>query len=211
MKVERFVNNIFTSNSYILHFAGDKSVWVIDPGDSGPIIEWIERKNKYLVGILITHSHFDHIYGINDLFELYPNVKIYASKYAKEGMFSAKLNTSYYTENPFIIKCHNIMVIEEPDKIIISKNKYANVINTPGHNMDCLSFNIGKNLFTGDSLIPGMKVYTKAKNSDKILSANTVIKIFDQFPNATMIWPGHENNILLSSIYYDNEIIKIKQ
>ncbi|MDO9580206.1 MAG: MBL fold metallo-hydrolase [Bacteroidales bacterium] len=200
MKVTRFVNSIFTSNSYILDFEGDNGIWIIDPGDSKPIIQWLEKNKKYLNGILITHSHFDHIYGVNDLYDLYPEVRIYASKYAIEGMYSAKLNCSYYTENPYVVDCQHINIAEEPNKILLSGNIYANVIHTPGHNRDCLSYLIEDNLFTGDALIPGIKVVTKSKHSNKAEAINSVNRIFVQFTDETMIYPGHETNLLLADL-----------
>lgn len=204
MKVVRFVNSIFTSNSYIISFEESDFVFVVDPGDSKPIIDWLTDNKKYLKGILITHSHFDHIYGVNDLHDVYPNLEIYASKFAKEGMLSAKLNRSYYTENSFIVKSKNITVVEELDSILLFENFYANVVYTPGHNNDCISFEIKKNLFTGDALIPGIKVHTKSKNGDKTQAEESIKKIFELFDDETMIWPGHNNNILLGNLKHEN-------
>src|SRR5674476_694978 len=104
MEVVRFINSIFTSNSYILYSEISESAFVIDPGDSKTIIDWLKSNNKFLKGILITHSHFDHIYGINDLHDNFPEMNIYGSYYAKEGMMSEKLNGSLYMEMPFVIK-----------------------------------------------------------------------------------------------------------
>lgn len=200
MKIVRFVNSIFTSNSYLIFFEKSDSVFVVDPGDASPILEWITKNSKFLKGILITHSHFDHIYGVNDLYDIYPNVEVYASNFAKAGMFSAKLNRSYYTENSFVVKCENINVIEEGDKIELLGDIFANVINTPGHNNDCISFQIEKHLFTGDALIPGIKVYTRSKYGNKIQAENSIQRIIAQFDDKTMIWPGHNSNCSLGEL-----------
>lgn len=200
MKIVRFVNSIFNSNSYLFSFEKSDSVFVIDPGDSIPIIQWITENNKILRCILITHAHFDHIYGINALSEKYPNVEVYASKYAKEGMLSSKINRSYYTDNPFVVKCNNINIIAEADIIQLTESHYTNVIYTPGHNHDCLSFVIENNIFTGDAFIPGIKVHTKSKNSDKNLAEASIKRIIEQFRDDTMIWPGHGENCLMGEI-----------
>lgn len=191
LEVIRFVNSIFTSNSFILYFIGDNGAWVVDPGDSVPILLWLKNNNKNLRGILVTHSHFDHIYGINDLCDNFPEVVIYASKQAREGMFSAKLNSSHYTETPFVVKCTNIKIVEEPYHILLTENIYAKVIATPGHNNDCLSFEINQHLFTGDALIPGIKVYTKSKFGNKLLAKESIDRIFNSYNPTTLICPGH--------------------
>jgi glyoxylase-like metal-dependent hydrolase (beta-lactamase superfamily II) len=191
MEVVRFINSILKSNSYILCFENNDSAFVVDPGDSNPIIEWITENNKCLKGVLITHAHFDHIYGVNDLYDTYPDMAIYASEAAKEGMLSAKINRSYYTENPFSIKCKKINILEESKTVYLAENIFANVLYTPGHNNDCISFEIESHLFTGDALIPGFKVFTKTKFGNKLLAKESINKIFNTFDSQTLICPGH--------------------
>jgi len=200
MFVKKHVNSIFNSNSYLIHTDEEKEVWIIDPGDSQPIIEWLNNNKKHLKGILLTHSHFDHIYGVNDLQEIFPEVNVYASFYAIEGMMSIKLNGSLYQEMPFTIKRQDINIIKENDQIQLWKDVSLNVFETPGHDRDCLSFQMNNNLFTGDALIPGIRVFTKLRYSDKAQAANSVKRIFEQFDEDTILWPGHNDHCLLSSL-----------
>lgn len=200
MHVKKYINSIFSSNSYLLNIEEDKGVWIIDPGDTSHIIEWLNNNDKFLKGIIITHSHFDHIYGINDLSEKFPSMEIFASQNAKEGMLSAKLNRSYYTENPFVVNSRNINIVVDHDQIPLSENIYANVIYTPGHNNDCLSFDINEYLFTGDALIPDIKVYTKSKNGDKSKAKESINKIFNLFSISKLVCPGHGNICRLGEI-----------
>lgn len=183
MLIKRFLNQIFNSNTYLLYKLEEKAVWVIDPGSStDQLIKWLENHKKQLKGILLTHTHFDHIFGLNDLQEKFPDVKVYASFYASDGMNSDKLNGSLYKEIPFIIKRPEYVVVKDEDKILLWDSIFARVIETPGHNRDCISFHIDKNLFTGDALIPGIKVHTKLKYSNKTIADNSIKKIFDVFP-----------------------------
>ena len=96
MKVVKFVNSILTSNSYIIYSDECDFAYVVDPGDSKSIVEWLKCNNRFLKGIFITHAHFDHIYGINDLQDKFPEINVFGSFYAREGMMSEKLNGSYY-------------------------------------------------------------------------------------------------------------------
>ena len=200
MKVERFVNNIFASNSYILYSNNNESAFVIDPGDSIPIIDWSVNNDKIIIGIFLTHSHFDHIYGINDLQEKFPNIIIYASPYAKDGMMSNKLNGSLYMEMPFVVKSQHVNFIKEGDKIQLWDSIYLNVIESPGHDRDCLSFQIERNLFTGDALIPGVKVVAKRKYGDKNQAKSSIERIFKEYKEDTIIWPGHKDSCLLKDL-----------
>ena len=200
MKVQQFINSIFTSNSYVLYSDESNYAFVIDPGDSDVIIDWLESNNKFLKSILITHSHFDHIYGINDLQDKFPDVNVYGSFYAKEGMMSEKLNGSLYMELPFVIKRQDLIIIKEGDKIPLYNNFTLNVFETPGYDRDCLSFQIENNLFTGDAYIPGIKVHTKSKYSDKTQAELSIKRIFEEFGEDIMIWPGHLNKSYINEI-----------
>jgi hydroxyacylglutathione hydrolase len=46
---------------------GNPSVYVVDPGDAVPVINYLNRHQLSLTAILITHRHRDHTGGINDL------------------------------------------------------------------------------------------------------------------------------------------------
>ena len=58
MKIQTLVLGILDTNCYILK--KDKCVLVIDPADNYEKIKE-EIKNYNLVGVLITHHHFDHV------------------------------------------------------------------------------------------------------------------------------------------------------
>lgn len=56
------------SDNYIwcLHNDNGEAV-VVDPGDATPVIEFLARRSLELSGILITHHHFDHVGGLEQL------------------------------------------------------------------------------------------------------------------------------------------------
>ena len=60
----------FTDN-YIWALVSKESVYVVDPGDANPVLEFLDENNFTLEGILITHHHFDHTGGIKNLTNRY--------------------------------------------------------------------------------------------------------------------------------------------
>lgn len=191
MKVEQFKNKLLSSNSYILYFEKNNCVWVIDPGDSGPLLDWIKSKNKTLKGILLTHSHADHTYGINELIKHFPKAKKYSSFLSVEAFKSEKLNGSLYMEIPFTIDSEDFTFVSEGDEIFLWDKLSIKVFETPGHSNDCLSFKIESFLFTGDALIPQKKVYTRSKTGDKNKAESTISRIMSTFNSDTIVCPGH--------------------
>ena len=52
---------------WIFHSDDKRGVWILDPGDAGLVKQWLSKNDKELAGILITHHHWDHVDGIEDL------------------------------------------------------------------------------------------------------------------------------------------------
>jgi hydroxyacylglutathione hydrolase len=52
---------------------------VVDPGDAGPVLDYLERENLALAAILATHHHPDHVGGISRLLENY-SVPVYGPR-----------------------------------------------------------------------------------------------------------------------------------
>ena len=69
-------------NCYLLE--KDNNCLIIDPGAEYPKIKnFIKEKN--LIGILLTHHHFDHIGCVNNLINDY-NIPVYDNNNLKEGI-----------------------------------------------------------------------------------------------------------------------------
>lgn len=51
---------------------------------------------------MLTHKHSDHIYGLDELVEYFPECNVLCCEYAKQALASDKLNMSQYhgTESP---------------------------------------------------------------------------------------------------------------
>ena len=70
IRIRRMVLSICQTNCYLLYREGQKGenglteTVVIDPGDQGAqIYEALSRKGFHVNAILLTHGHFDHIWG----------------------------------------------------------------------------------------------------------------------------------------------------
>ncbi|MDR0981651.1 MAG: MBL fold metallo-hydrolase [Culturomica sp.] len=176
----------------MISFEESNTAWCIDPGDSRPILDWLADNHKVLCGILVTHAHFDHIYGINDLTNQFPEATIYVSEYGKECLQNAKLNGSLYHEMPFVVRHNKIEVVNENVSIEMSDNQVMQVWETPGHSRDSLTFYIEEQVFTGDAFIPGIKTRTVFKGGDKEQAARSIQKILSRINDSTVIYPGHK-------------------
>lgn len=68
MKVKRIVTGYLEENCYLVEI--DNKVLIIDPGDEAYKIK-NEIGNKKVIGIIITHHHFDHIGALCEIEQEY--------------------------------------------------------------------------------------------------------------------------------------------
>ena len=109
IEIVRIVNSVFESNTYLAISRNCDLCFLIDCGDPAPIIENINNRGLPLKGIFITHSHFDHIYGLDSIIDEYPETPIYISALGKEGLYSDKLNLSRYSLCPYVFQHYSVM------------------------------------------------------------------------------------------------------
>lgn len=196
LKVLRFENTFFASNSYIIYKENHSSVWLIDCGDINPIIDWCRTNRKDIMGVFLTHTHFDHIYGLNELLYYYPQIGVYTSSNGALSLSSSRYNLSLFHENEFVYNGNSI-ILKEGDKVRLYSDVCLNVYETQGHDWSCLSFIVGDYFFTGDSYIPNVKLVTNFPKSDKEKAIKSLEKIFVLMGVCSYLCPGHSDVIML--------------
>lgn len=187
MLIHNIVNTFFSSCTYVLTV--DDYLWLVDCGDVEPILSLIKGEN--LKGVLLTHAHYDHIYGLNELLRHFSNTLVYTNECGKDTLLNARKNMSLYHETPFVFEYpENIRIVNDGDMIELSYGLKAIVKATPGHHPSCLTYIIGDAIFTGDSYIPGTKVVTILPKGNKKLAQDSVEKIL-LMSEGRIIYPGH--------------------
>lgn len=190
IRVKRIVNSLYQSNSYIINYEESDWVWLIDVGDTKQIQKWLNVHNLKLKSVLLTHTHYDHIYGLNDINQLFPSIKIYTSPEGRESLYDDKWNFSKYHHISFNFTGCNVVELCDGDRIELWPDITMKAFKTPGHDWSCLSYIVGKMLFTGDSYIPGTKTVTFFPKSNKIEAEESLLKIRN-IPGTEIIYPGH--------------------
>lgn len=177
--IREHVNSFFTSESYLV----DGKV-LVDCGDLVPDYAVVEA-------VLLTHAHFDHIYGLNELLSKNPELKVYTNEEGKTMLLDSKKNLSKYHDKPFVFMFPGQIVIVNDGDVVDVCGLKAKAVYTPGHNKSCITWVIGDEIFTGDSYIPGVKTITNLPggNKQQALQSETLIKnlVCDR-----RIYPGHK-------------------
>ena len=192
VKVEYITNKFFSSRTYVLLNELNDYVWLVDCGDIDEAIETL-AKGKCVKGVMMTHTHADHLYGLNRLLELFPHAKIFTNMFGAEALSDSRLNiTRYHSEVPDFEITHkdNVVVVDEGAQIDLFEGVSADVFLTTGHDASCLTYKIDKYLFTGDSYIPGIPVVAKFPKSNKKLAAVSETRI-KTLADGLIVCPGH--------------------
>ena len=194
MKISHIVNSVFTSRTYILTQEGSSFVWLVDCGDVSPIVDVLSSlgsDSSVIKGVLLTHVHYDHIYGLPQLTELFPSLRVCTNEDGKKALTDIRLNYSKYHNDPIAYESENAMICDEGAVIELFDGVQAKVYHTPGHNPSCLTYEVDDYLFTGDAYIPGIKVVTTLKGGDKQKAAESVERIL-RLAEGKEICAGHE-------------------
>lgn len=169
MKIDIVEVGMLETNVYILE--KNSEVIVIDPGDEIEKIKPLVEKYK-VVGIIITHYHFDHIGALEDL-EKFSKAKIYDYKNLKEGLNK---------------------IGEFEFKVIYTPGHKEDSI--------CLYFEKEKTMFSGDFIFKGTvgrwdleggSIISMKKSIEKILTYPDDIKLYPGHGATTVLGYEKEN------------------
>ena len=175
----------FTDN-YIWCIQKNKKLAVVDPGDSKELLNLIKDNDLILEDILITHHHFDHTGGLEDLHKL-----------VKGNIYGPKQS------NKFINK-----FVSENDEIEVLGNKYK-IFETPGHTLDHISYYSEdiNSVFCGDTLFSGGCGRAFEGTFEQL--HNSIQKL-NGLPESTLIYAAHEytvSNLEFAYSIHNDEII----
>ncbi len=188
--VEKIINKIFDSNTYVISADGSQDVWLVDVGDVEKVLSILPAGTK-VRGVFLTHTHFDHLYGINLLYDFFPDLTVYVAVEGVDGLYSAKKNLSKYHETPLEFKGSKVIGLRDGDDIEIYPSVHFRVISTPGHTPDSMSFILENDyLFTGDAYIPTSSVVSKLPGGDK-KTAEISKRMLIGLSHDRILMPGH--------------------
>lgn len=184
MRIHCYAIGVYQANCYVIE--NDKELLVIDPGAKPKkLYEIIDAMNKPIVGILLTHGHFDHIGGVDEMMKRY-SCSLYMSSFDYEMACDPQKN--YSIENREVaLKAKPIFINE--GKLMIETFEIK-VIEAPGHSEGSLLYGFENNLFTGDVLFKGSIGRTDLYRSNNGAMKNSLQMITALDPHY-IIYPGH--------------------
>jgi hydroxyacylglutathione hydrolase len=186
MIVERSLHPQFLSNTYVVAREPGAEAFFVDAGGPlEPLFEAVERHGLVPKAVLLTHHHFDHVSELGAIRERYPEARVLADE--REGIEGSE---------PFV------------------NGTYAGLpvrgLPTPGHTAGMLSFHVGDQVFTGDTLFKGSVGGVRAPGHTTFEDLrSSIMDTLLTLPPETTIRPGHTDPTTVAEEYETNAFVRV--
>ncbi|MCD7725490.1 MAG: MBL fold metallo-hydrolase [Clostridiales bacterium] len=190
IKIGRLMLGIAQTNCYFVYREGSREVIFFDPADKGDYIyETLKEKGFQVKGILLTHGHFDHIWGTNKLREL-SGAPIYAYEEEKALCEDAAVNVSEQVGRPYTVIPDRYL--KDGEEITIA-GITCRLIATPGHTVGscCYYLEEGGLLLAGDTLFAESVGRTDLATGSMSAIVRSIREKLFVLPEETKVYPGH--------------------
>jgi hydroxyacylglutathione hydrolase len=179
------------TNCYLLGCEETMQAAIIDPSwDARTILATADAGGWEISHILLTHSHFDHVAGLDELKQL-TNVPIYIHPDAVELLRGASMSAAFFGLRIPSPPPPDEMLAE--GQIIEVGTLRVHVLYTPGHAPGHVSFHLPdyRVIFDGDVLFQGSIGRTDLPGGDHELLLRTIREKLLVLPDSTRVFSGH--------------------
>lgn len=163
---------------------------VVDPScDYDGVINYINKNHLSCQGILLTHTHFDHMRGIDRIAKAL-KVPLYIGINDVVGLTDTKYNCSELCDCSVVIETKPTEVCD--GEVLSILDEPLQVIETPFHTKGsvCFYFSQSELLFSGDTLFRGCIGRSDLPSSIARQTKNSIEKLF-LLPDTVKVFPGH--------------------
>ena len=191
MKLDSLAVGLIGTNCYLLwdETAGNAAA-IVDPGGSADqILAKIKQNNLDVKMILLTHGHFDHVMGVQDILAAYPGLPVYITETdypeARDGgQFGYSMGD-----------VASVRFYDEGDTVELGNLK-IDVLRTPGHTPGSVTLRVEDVLFSGDTLFRGSCGRTDFPGGSFGDMQRSLKRLAD-LPGDYRVYPGHEGSSTL--------------
>ena len=143
MQITVFQLGQLGANCYIVTDEKAKSCAVVDPGGQGrQLAQWLRDKGLTPRLVLLTHGHFDHVGGVQELVVEFPGLPVYL--HPNDTKLTPDLSRGLFWTDFY----------EDGDELAMDGLTFR-VLHTPGHTPGSVCLQVDDVLLTGDTLFAG--------------------------------------------------------
>src|SRR5690554_281786 len=193
-----FVSPYKNANTFIVEI-NEFDVLIIDVGNYpiDDLVTWLTVRNKNVLGVILTHEHADHCYGIDKL-KSRIDFTLYCSEKCEVNMRDPKQNFSRYIEEFESFGVQSEAEIIKDCQVLSFQDFKCRVMETSGHSPGSICLFAENAVFTGDTILNNVKSPLSFPHSNKEDFINSKRKIEKALQPGVTIYPGHDESFLYS-------------
>jgi glyoxylase-like metal-dependent hydrolase (beta-lactamase superfamily II) len=187
--VDRYELGPIGTNCYVVRSErGAAEAAVVDPsGDAATIRLELAQMGSTCAGILVTHSHWDHILGLAELAEG-TGVTVYGPEIEVDVL---EHPASYYAGLGVSLRGWKPDALLAGGETIEVAGISFEVLAVPGHSPGHLAYYADGALLSGDVLFAGSVGRTDLPRGDWDQLLASIRSLVDRFPPDTVVYSGH--------------------
>ena len=189
MRIETFALGALQTNCYLIENEETKELVIVDPAVCpNTFVEYIRQSGYQPKAILLTHGHFDHVMGIDDLVEVF-DIPVYLHEAEQKLLAEPELNLSYGRQS----YSYNRGTALKDGELLEVAGFHIQVIHTPGHTSGgcCYYFEEDEVLISGDTLFYQSVGRTDFPTSSTRELVSSIREKLFLLPDTVMVYPGH--------------------
>lgn len=202
MNIKHYPLNEVGTNCYFIY--NESKALIIDPsGEPEIIFEEIDNLDVEVVGILLTHAHWDHIIALEDVKNKY-DVDVYIGEEESDWLQNPEKNLSFRAPHHIGELSFNIIpkVLKEGTHNI--QDISFKVIKTPGHSPGSLSYLFNDYIVSGDVLFERGIGRTDLPGSNHNHLMNSIQAKLFTLPENLIVYPGHGDSTTIGDERREN-------
>lgn len=173
---------------------------------SKTVVDELLQRNLIPDYVILTHEHVDHLWGLNMIREMFPDVTVIAQKECSKRIGDPKTNKAaqyhIYAVLRFGVAYNNEETLYRnyhclPADIIFDQKmslKWCglnfNLIHTPGHSIGSCIVLLNDIVFSGDTMLQE-ETFLRFDGGNEMDFASVTLPIIDSIPPYAKIMPGH--------------------
>ena len=181
----------FAENSFLISQDGSDRALFVDPGDEAlSLLDAIEEAGVTLDGILLTHTHIDHVGAVAPIAKA-TGAEVWVPEIEKPVLADINSFNPFPDVGPF--EPWDAEHTVAGGETLELAGFEIDVIFTPGHSPGHVTYSIAdeRALFSGDVLFQGSVGRTDLPGGDWGTLLGSIRSLMDSFPEETAVFPGH--------------------